>query len=93
MQTTLFRAPEDVSAAVKAAFYSLANNKKLEAGTPVWAQRLIRRESFSESELKQLEKVIDSELFFTGRVLAAEVTLPWIESVLNPGAKVLTYLE
>jgi hypothetical protein len=86
---TVFRTSEEVSDAVYEAFYSKAHRQRLAEGTPVWAHRLIRMESFTREELVGLETLINSagQGSMTGQVLAAEVTLPWIRESLHPMGK------
>jgi hypothetical protein len=82
----VFRTPEEISDLAYKNFNTLANKSKLTDGTAHFANRLIREESFSKQELKDVRSIINGEeptAEVSGEILGGELTLAWIKDVLD----------
>jgi hypothetical protein len=90
----VWRTPPEISDSVYAAFGELAHRAKLTEGTPQWAHRIIREESFTKQELLELEGIINGDLetsALSAEILGAEQTLSWIKSALEGEIKPVGY--
>lgn len=84
----LFRAPENLASEIRATFSAHTrggNGIQIAKSCASYVHRLIRREHFSASELREIEGLINSEPdSTTGKVLGGARTIAWIEASLNP---------
>jgi len=81
----VFRTPEEISDIVYRNFNSLAHQQKLTEGTAVFANRMIREESFNKDELRAVAAIITDEApeaEVSAEILGGEETLAWIEEIL-----------
>jgi hypothetical protein len=84
-KTPVFRVPREISDTVYEAFNTLAHRARLAEGTAVFANRMIREESFNREELLAIKAIINGDeeaAGLSGEILGSGATLEWIEAVL-----------
>lgn len=82
----VFRTPEILSDLVYRNFNELAHRAKLSEGTAIWANRMIREESFNKDELRAIKAIITDEspeAEVSAQILGSDTMLEWIEEVLS----------
>src|ERR1700747_1227633 len=81
------RVPEHLSDLIYRSFNEMAHRSRLTEGTAVFANRMIREESFNREELLAIRAIINGDeptAELSGEILGGDNTLIWIERILNP---------